>query len=133
MKVLIIEDNAEVVEAVSLCLQIRWPDADISYAYGGLTGVQMVEAQPYDIVILDLKMPGMDGIATLTSMKNLGLKTKTLILTGHATINTALKAVKLGAEDYITKPCELDELVEKIEEILKDMGSLKKFFSKSIK
>ena len=58
MKVLIIEDNAEVVEAVTLCLQIRWSDAYISFAYGGLTGVQMVESKTYDIVILDINLPG---------------------------------------------------------------------------
>jgi DNA-binding NtrC family response regulator len=60
-------------------------------------------------------MPGMDGIATLREVKKLQLFTETLILTGHGAIDTALEAVKLGAYDYLTKPCEVDELVEKIE------------------
>jgi len=66
-------------------------------------------------VVLDLKMPGMDGITTLKEIKKLGLFTQTLILTGHGSIDTALEAVKLGAYDYLTKPCEIDELVDKIE------------------
>ena len=70
MKVLIIEDNAEVVEAVTLCLQIRWPDADISFAYGGLTGVQMVESQDYDIVLLDINLPGINGFDVLRRIRS---------------------------------------------------------------
>ncbi len=69
----------------------------------------------FDVVVLDLKMPGMDGIATLKEIKKLDLFTETLILTGHGSIDTALEAIKLGAYDYLTKPCEIDELVEKIE------------------
>jgi DNA-binding NtrC family response regulator len=66
-------------------------------------------------VVLDLKMPGMDGLATLKEIKKLGLFTETLILTGHGSIDTALEAIKLGAYDYLTKPCEIDDLVGKIE------------------
>ena len=68
-----------------------------------------------DVIVLDLKMPGMDGIATLKEIKKLGLFTETLILTGHGSIDTALEAMKLGAYDYLTKPCEIDDLVAKIE------------------
>ena len=60
-------------------------------------------------------MTGMDGINTLKEIKKLRLFTQTLILTGHGSIDTALEAVKLGAYDYLTKPCEIDELVSKIE------------------
>ena len=67
------------------------------------------------MVVLDLKMPGMDGITTLKEIKKLGLFTETLILTGHGAIDTALEAMKLGAYVYLTKPCEIDELVNKIE------------------
>jgi len=60
-------------------------------------------------------MPGMDGLATLKEIKKLGLFTETLILTGHGSIDTALEAIKLGAYDYLTKPCEIDDLLGKIE------------------
>jgi DNA-binding NtrC family response regulator len=74
-----------------------------------------LEEEDFDVVVLDLKMPGMHGITTLQEIKKLGLFTETLILTGHGSIDTALEAVKLGAYDYLTKPCEIDELVDKIE------------------
>jgi DNA-binding NtrC family response regulator len=60
-------------------------------------------------------MPGMDGIANLKEIIKLGLFAETLILTGHGSIDSALEAMKLGAYDYLTKPCEIDELVAKIE------------------
>jgi len=66
-----------------------------------------------------LKMPGMDGMATLKEIKKLGFFTETLILTGHGAIDTAMEAVKLGAYDYLTKPCDIDELTEKLEEAQK--------------
>ena len=75
----------------------------------------MLEKENFDVVVLDLKMPGMDGITTLKEIKKLDLFTETLILTGHGSIDSALEAVKLGAYDYLTKPCEIDELVAKIE------------------
>lgn len=75
----------------------------------------MLKKENFDVVVLDLKMPGMDGITTLKEIKKLDLFTETLILTGHGSIDSALEAVKLGAYDYLTKPCEIDELVAKIE------------------
>ena len=77
------------------------------------------EEKDFDVVVLDLKMPGMDGMATLKEIKMLGLFTETLILTGHGAIDTAMEAVKLGAYDYLTKPCDIDDLTEKLEEAQK--------------
>ena len=66
-------------------------------------------------MVLDLKMPGMNGITTLNESVKLGVFTETLILTGHGSIDSAFEGMKLGAYDYLTKPCEIDELIEKIE------------------
>jgi DNA-binding NtrC family response regulator len=81
----------------------------------GDAAIQALEEKDFDVVVLDLKMPGMDGITTLKEIKKLGLFTETLILTGHGSIDSALEAIKIGAYDYLTKPCEIDELVGKIE------------------
>ncbi|MBC2744082.1 MAG: response regulator [Desulfosarcina sp.] len=81
----------------------------------GDAAIKALEEEKFDVVVLDLKMPGMDGIATLTEIKKLGLFTETLILTGHGSIDTAMEAIRIGAYDYLTKPCEIDELVAKIE------------------
>jgi len=81
----------------------------------GDAAIRALEEQPFDVLVLDLKMPGLDGIATFREMLKLGLSVETIILTGHGSIDTALEAVKLGAHDYLTKPCEIEELVAKIE------------------
>lgn len=81
----------------------------------GDAAIRAMENDDFDVVVLDLKMPGMDAITTLKEVKKLGLFTETLILTGHGSIDTALEAIKLGAYDYLTKTCEINDLVEKIE------------------
>jgi DNA-binding NtrC family response regulator len=82
---------------------------------GGAEAIRALEKEAFDVVVLDLKMPGMDGLCTLKEIKKLGLFTQTLILTGHGSIDSALEAVKLGAYDYLAKPCQIEELVAKIE------------------
>lgn len=69
----------------------------------------------FDVIVLDLKMPGMDGLATLEEIKKMDLHSEVLILTGHGSMDTAFKAIEMGAYDYVTKPCEIVELVSKIE------------------
>jgi signal transduction histidine kinase/CheY-like chemotaxis protein len=81
----------------------------------GEAALQILGEKDFDVIVLDLKMPGMDGITTLKEIGKLGLFAQTLILTGHGSIDTALEAIKLGAYDYLTKPCEIDDLVNKIE------------------
>lgn len=112
-KILLVDDEIIFTENMSKLLSNR--GYRVKSVNNGDSAVRALEEENFDVVVLDLKMPGMDGISTLREIKKLGLFTETLILTGHGTINTALEAVKLGAYDYLTKPCEIDELVEKIE------------------
>ncbi len=118
MKVMIIEDNEEVVEAVTLCLQIRWPDADISYAYGGLTGVQMVEAQEFDIVLLDINLPGIDGFEVLRRIRTFSA-VPVIILTVRGWEEDQVEGLELGADDYIVKPFRPRELVSRVNSVLR--------------
>jgi DNA-binding response OmpR family regulator len=122
LKVLIIEDNAEVVEAVSLCLQIRWPDADISYAYGGLTGVQMVEAQEYDILILDINLPGINGFEVLRRIRSFSM-VPVIILTVRGWEEDQVEGLELGADDYIVKPFRPRELVSRVNSVLRRVNT----------
>lgn len=122
MKVLIIEDNAEVVEAVSLCLQIRWPDADISFAYGGLTGVQMVESQTYDIVILDINLPGINGFEVLKRIRSFST-VPVIILTVRGWEEDQVEGLELGADDYIVKPFRPRELVSRVNSVLRRVNT----------
>jgi DNA-binding NtrC family response regulator len=112
-KILLVDD--EVVFTNNMAKLLKNRGYHVTAVNSGEAALQELEEKNMDVVVLDLKMPGMDGLATLKEIKQLGLFTQTLILTGHGSIDTALEAVKLGAYDYLTKPCEIDELVAKIE------------------
>lgn len=112
-KILLVDD--EVVFTGNMAKLLTSRDYRVTAVNSGDAAIKALEEENFDVVVLDLKMPGMDGITTLEEIKKLGLFTETLILTGHGAIDTALEAIKLGAYDYMTKPCEIDELVEKIE------------------
>jgi DNA-binding NtrC family response regulator len=112
-KVLLVDDEVVFTTNISKLLTNR--GYRVTAVNSGDSAIQALEKDTFDVVVLDLKMPGMDGITTLREIKKLGLFTETLILTGHGSIDTALEAIKLGAYDYLTKPCEIDELVTKIE------------------
>ncbi|GAB6907330.1 Response regulator receiver domain-containing protein [Desulfosarcina cetonica] len=112
-KILFVDD--EVVFASNMAKLLESRGYWVKAVNTGDSAIQELEKQDFDVVVLDLKMPGMDGITTLKEIKKLDLFTQTLILTGHGSIDTALEAIKLGAYDYLTKPCEIEDLVEKIE------------------
>ncbi len=112
-KILLVDDETVFTTNMSRLLISR--GYRVTAVNSGDAAIRELEKDDFDVVVLDLKMPGMDGITTLREIKKLDLFTETLILTGHGSIDTALEAVKLGAYDYLTKPCEIDDLVEKIE------------------
>jgi DNA-binding NtrC family response regulator len=112
-KILLVDDEVVFTNNMSKLLTNRGYRA--TAVNSGDSAIRALEEEDFDVIVLDLKMPGMDGITTLKEIKKLGLFTETLILTGHGSIDTALEAMKLGAYDYLTKPCEIDELVAKIE------------------
>ncbi|MBW1925316.1 MAG: response regulator [Deltaproteobacteria bacterium] len=112
-KILLVDDEVVFTENMSKLLSSR--GYRVATANSGDEAIRNLERENFDVVVLDLKMPGMDGLTTLKEIKKLDLFTETLILTGHGSIDSALDAIKLGAYDYLTKPCEIDELVAKIE------------------
>ena len=113
-KILLVDDEVVFTKNMSRLLESRgYP---VTVVNSGDEAIKALDQDKYDVMVLDMKMPGMDGITTLKEVKKLQLFTETLILTGHGAIDTALEAIKLGAYDYLTKPCEVDELVEKIED-----------------
>ena len=112
-KILLVDDEVVFTDNMTKLLTTR--GYRVTGVNSGDSAIQALERENFDVVVLDLKMPGMDGITTLKEIKKLGLFTETLILTGHGSIDTALEALKLGAYDYLTKPCEIDELADKIE------------------
>ena len=115
MRILLVDD--EVIFARNMAKLLAFRGYQVKAVHNGQSAIAEIEQAPYDVVVLDLKMPGMDGLATLREIKKLGLFTETLILTGHGSIDSALEAVKLGAYDYLTKPCQIEELVAKIQAV----------------
>ncbi len=112
-RILLVDDETDFTDTMSQLLQTR--GYRVTAVNGGESAIKALGQGRYDVMVLDLKMPGMDGMATLKEAKKLEFFTETLILTGHATVDTALEAIKLGAYDYLTKPCDIDELVQKIQ------------------
>src|SRR5437763_9336199 len=83
---------------------------DVTVCPDGKAAVKSLEKNTYDAAILDLRMPGMTGIEVLEQLKQVSPDTEAIVMTGHATMETAIEAVRLGAFDYITKPCKLAEI-----------------------
>ena len=114
-KVPFVDDEAPFVETITKRLTKR--DLEIVPAYNGRDALRQLESQTnIEVVILDVKMPGMDGIETLRAIKQAHPLLEVIMLTGHATVESAIDGMKLGAFDYLKKPCDMDVLVAKVSE-----------------
>ena len=111
-KVLIVDDEQKFVDYLRKRLENR--ELIVSTAYSGEQALEALKDNPQDVVVLDVLMPGMDGIATLREIKAREPLTEVIMLTGHASVESAIDGMKLGAYDYLMKPCETDDLVDKI-------------------
>jgi DNA-binding NtrC family response regulator len=113
-RILVVDDEKEFAIALSERLVLR--DFEVETCLSGADAIERVKARPYDVVLLDVAMPGMDGIEALKEIKRLKPMIEVILLSGRATIETAIQGLALGAMDYIKKPCETDELLLKINE-----------------
>jgi DNA-binding NtrC family response regulator len=116
-RILIVDDEEVFAKNTAKLLSHRGYQA--FYVTNGIDAISEFEKTDFDVVILDSRMPGMDGRATLREIIKLKFLVKVLILTGHGYVDEALEAIKLGAYDYLLKPCEIEELTQKIEEVCK--------------
>jgi DNA-binding NtrC family response regulator len=92
---------------------------DVSWATGGREALAKMRDSPVDVVVLDVKMPDLDGITTLAQMKKLDPSVEVIMLTGHASLEAAMEGMRLGAFDYLMKPADFDELFYKLEDAFK--------------
>jgi DNA-binding NtrC family response regulator len=81
----------------------------------GAAALTELQAQPYDIIVLDIRMPGMNGLTTLAEIKKINPGVEVIILSGHASMDAAVEINKLGGYDYLMKPCPLEDLLFKID------------------
>jgi DNA-binding NtrC family response regulator len=113
--VLLVDDEVSFVETFSERLELR--DFEISKAFSGEEALQVLdENKNIEIVILDVKMPGMDGIETLTVIKRKYPLVEVMMLSGHADVTSAIDGMKQGAFDYLMKPVDMDQIISKVTE-----------------
>ncbi len=113
--VLLVDDEVEFVETFSERLVMR--NLEISKAFSGEAALQVLETNKIiEVVILDVKMPGMDGIETLAEIKKRYPLVEVIMLSGHSTVESALEGMKQGAFDYLMKPCDMDQIIAKVSE-----------------
>ena len=111
--VLLVDDEVEFVETFSERLIMR--NLEISKAFSGEEALQLLEKNTNtEVVILDVKMPGMDGIETLAEIKKRFPLVEVIMLSGHADVESAIDGMKQGAFDYLMKPCDMDQIIAKV-------------------
>jgi len=113
-KILICDDELGVRESLNLILEDAYY---LDFASTGNEAIEKVKSNTFDGLLLDIKMPEKDGLETLDEIRKISPDIKVIIVTGYQSVETASKAVKLGAIDYITKPFESDEVKEKVSRI----------------
>jgi two-component system OmpR family response regulator len=111
-KVMIVDDEEDFLETIVKRLKARGIDA--TGVGSGYKALELLEGDHFDVVILDVKMPGLDGIETLREMKKKKPLVEVIMLTGHASVESGIQGMQLGAFDYVMKPVALDELLEKV-------------------
>ena len=111
-KVLLVDDEEEFARLLARRLETR--GMKVTAAACGEEAVALVEKQRFDVAVVDLSMPGIDGIETLKQIRGRRPNLKVLMLTGHATVAGGIEAMKQGADDFLQKPVAMDELLEKI-------------------
>jgi DNA-binding NtrC family response regulator len=112
-KVLLVDDEAEFLD--TLAERMRNRGMQVSTSMSAEEAIRTTETGDYDVVILDLLMPGMDGIQALKALKKKKPDLQVILLTGHATVQKGIEAMKLGAMDLLEKPADINELTEKIQ------------------
>jgi len=113
IRILLVDDEKDFVEILGL--RLEEVGEKVTPAYSGKECLEILETKDIDVVILDILMPGMDGIATLKEIKSRFPLVEVIMLTGHGSTESAVKGMKLGAFDYLLKPAHFGELTAKLD------------------
>ena len=114
IRLLIVDDEKRFVETLSKRLTAR--GLFVEGANSGPEAVAIAQNRPFDVVLLDFRMPGMDGLSTLRELKKTQPLLQVILLSGNASINTAVEAMRMGAVDYLLKPADIEDVIGKVEE-----------------
>jgi len=118
IRILLVDDEKAYIEVLAKRLQKR--GITVTKAYSGTEGIQSLRKEDFDVAVLDLKMEDMDGLEVLKMFKKMDPHLAVIMLTGHGSADAAKQGMELGAFDYLSKPCELDELLAKIKSAYRD-------------
>jgi DNA-binding NtrC family response regulator len=116
-KVLLVDDETDFV--VPLSKRLRKRNLEVNSASSGQEALDYLSQSPCDVVVLDVKMPDMNGIETLRKIKEVAPLVEVIMLTGHANVEVAIEGMELGAFDYLMKPVEIDDLLYKLQDAYK--------------
>lgn len=116
MKALIVEDDKILSDTIKQCIEKKF---NTEQAYDGYEGYMFAKQNIYDIIILDLMMPEMSGYEVLSKLRNQGILTPILILTAKDSISDKVKGLNIGADDYLVKPFEREELIARLEALIR--------------
>jgi DNA-binding NtrC family response regulator len=113
LRILVIDDESVICDAC--CLVLAEKGYRVDHCLTGNTGLLAIERDKYDLILLDVKLPDVDGMEILKSVREKGSEPVVIVMTGYSTMSNALQAMKLGAADYLAKPFTDDQLVEAVE------------------
>ena len=116
-RVLLVDDEEEFLE--TLVKRLKKRRLEVFSANSGKEALNILSGTSVDVVVLDVKMPDMDGIETLREIKKMAPSVEVLMLTGHANVEVAIQGMELGAFDYLMKPMDIDELLYKLQDAYK--------------
>ena len=114
IKLLLVDDEVKFLDSISKRLELK--DFDVTSASNGREAIESAEKGFFDVAILDFQMPGMDGTQLLKILKGKHRYLEIIMLTGHATVDSAVESTKLGAFNYLEKPYDFEKLVDVIKE-----------------
>jgi len=127
-RIMVVDDEKNVLQSVKKVLGSKLPEYQVTLKNSPLEALEELSKNKYDLVITDLMMPGIDGLELIKKIRQIDTSLKIIMMTGYATMKTALLAMREGASKYISKPFTRDELVTTVNMVLSenDSGSNKK-------
>ena len=127
MKILLAEDERDLSNAITRVLKFN--KYDVVQAYDGKQALEFIDYESYDAIILDVMMPKMNGFEVVKTIRNQGIKTPVLILTAKSEIDDKVLGLDYGADDYLTKPFQVKELLARLRAIIRRNGDFKEAYS----
>jgi DNA-binding NtrC family response regulator len=112
IRVLLVDDEDDF--RTTLANRLRKRKLEVTEAESGRSAINLLRQGTFDVVVLDVRMPGMDGIETLKQIKTDHPLVEVIMLTGHASVESGIEGMRLGAFDYLMKPCDINDLINKI-------------------